>query len=102
MLSGAKLFFKAVYADLVDTYERLKIVIFAVLALIGYLEFDKIKDAVIVYSGKKEIQNDQKKSDALGIQETQENQQADALVKQAQDLPKQEQPVTDSWYKDTK
>jgi hypothetical protein len=89
----------AIKTDLVDTYKRLKIVIFAIAAAIIYLEFNKIKEALTVYGAKKEMAADNKKDVMLASTEKADSDQADALVKAANDLPKQEAPVQADWYK---
>ena len=99
MLNRIKLALSLVWTDLVDTYKRVKILLLAILAAIVYLEWRKIKEALLVYSGQKEIKTDNKQDQDLKSKENSDNQQADALQKQAQDLPKQEQPIDEDWYK---
>lgn len=100
MVAKIKAFLAVVWADTKDTWGRIKIYVLAILAVIVTLEFQKIKDALLAYSGKKEIQNDQKKDQTLAIQEKTDNDAADQLVKDAEALPSQTQPITDeNWYK---
>ena len=92
-----KAFFVAVGSDFADTWKRIKVLVFAIAGLIVYLEFSRIKDAIIAYNGKKEIDSTQKQDDKTQVQEDANNKQADALVTQANALPSQEQPVTEDW-----
>ena len=99
MISKLKLFISAIKAQAVDIWNRSKVFILAAGAVIVAIEFQKIKEALTAYLGKKEIQKDQKEDSGLAQKENDQNAQADALVKAAQDLPKQA-PVTDvDWYK---
>jgi hypothetical protein len=102
MLAKVKAFFVTLKTQLADIWNRSKIFILAVGALIVALEFQKIKEALLVYAGKKEIQSDNKKDTVLADQENKANSQADALVQQAKDLPGQETQVKPDWYKEDK
>jgi hypothetical protein len=82
-----KPFTLAVWDDICNTYQRLKIVIIAIGAAIIYFEWQKIKDAILVSQAKKEMQNDNKEDAKLKANEDSTNKQADALVKKAQDEP---------------
>lgn len=93
---------QAVKSDLIDTWKRSKIFLLAIGATIVYFEFNKIKEALLVYAGKKEIQSDDIKDQDLARQETKDNTQADALVKEAKDLPSQKGPVSENWYEKKK
>lgn len=100
MIAKIKSFLAAVWADTKDTWNRIKIYVLAILAVIVTLEFQKIKDALLAYGGKKEIQEDQKKDQTLAVQEKTDNDAADQLVKDAEALPSQEKPITnEDWYK---
>ena len=92
----------AVKNDLLDTWQRCKILILAIGALILALEFQKLKEFLLVYFGQRQLKSDQKQDAKLATQENDDNQKADALVKEAQSLPSQETPVTDEWYKGNK
>ena len=99
MLDKIKTALSAIKADLKDTYDRYKLVIYGALAAIGYLLFTQIKDAILVYLGKKEAADTKAKDATLASQEKTDNDQADALVKHANEAPSQEKPVDDNWYK---
>ena len=79
---------KAIWAIIVaqvkDIWNRSKIFILAIAALIITLEFQKLKELIIVYLGNKELKNDKKEDATLAAKESSENQQADILVKKAQ------------------
>jgi len=70
--------------------------------LLVALEWEKIKETVLVYLGQKEIKNDQKQDSTLAATEKKDSDAADALVQQAQQLPNQQPPVTDQWYEKNK
>ena len=99
MLPKLKAFFAAIGNDLADTWKRIKVFVFAIIGIVVYLEFNKIKDALIAYSGKKEIDNTKKQDDKAAIQEDSNNKQADALVAESAALPAEEKPVTEDWNK---
>lgn len=101
MSAKIKAFLATVWADTVDTWKRVKLYVLGILAIVAVLGFQKIKDAFLAYSGKKEIENDQKKDQTLATQEKKANDSADQLVKEADALPSQEQPVKDGWEKNT-
>jgi hypothetical protein len=83
-----------VWADFCDTWKRIKVFAIAVGAAILYFEWEKVKAALILYAGKKEIQSDQKQDQVLAQKEASDNQQADALVQKAQN----EKNPGDDWY----
>jgi hypothetical protein len=87
MWQKIKSFLTVVSSDFADTWKRTKIFIFAIGGLIVYLEFNKIKDALLAYGAKKEIDTTQKKDDKVAIQEDANNKQADALVAKAKEEP---------------
>ncbi len=92
----------AIWADIVNTYERIKIYLLGILAIVAVVEWRKIKEALLAYSANKEMASDQKKDQGLAQKEKANETKADALVKEAQELPSQEKPVTEDWYKDQK
>jgi uncharacterized membrane protein len=102
MWTKVKAFLTVVGNDLADTWKRIKVFVIAIAGLVIYFEFTKIKDAIIAYAGKKEIDTTQKKDDKLAVSEDTNNKQADALVAEAAALPAQETPVDDDWYKKEK
>lgn len=95
-------FLKTVWADIVDTYKRFKLVFIAVGGIILALEFQKIKTFILVYMGQKEIDSANKQDQILSSKESTANQQADALVKEANELPSKQAQVNEDWYKGTK
>ena len=99
MLSKLKALWATVAADMKDTWNRSKMIILAILALVVTLEFRKLTEFLIAYTGQKEINKDKKEDQVLATKESTENAQADALVQQAQEEPSKEQPVDDNWYK---
>lgn len=71
-------------------------------ALIAVIKFREIIISLLV-SGAKKIDENAKKQDAVLVaQENKANDEANALVKQAQEEPSKEKPVTDDWNKDAK
>ena len=97
---GAKIkaFFAVVGKDLVDTWQRVKIPLLAIGSLIVYLKFTQIKDAIIAYNAKKEIDTTKKTDDKDAAIENTDSKQADALVAKADALPATEKPVQEDWY----
>ena len=89
----------AIKADAIDTWQRSKFFLLGLAALLLALEFQKLKEFLLLYFGQKEMKDTERKDQDLANKENSENAQADALIKQAQDLPKQEQPIDDNWYK---
>ena len=83
MLQRIKSTLSVVLADLADTYKRLKIVIIAIGAAIIYFEWQRIKEALLVYQGKKEMQANNKEDADLKAKESTDSQQADTLAKKA-------------------
>jgi hypothetical protein len=99
MKAKIQAFLGKLWGEIVDTWERIKVYVLAALALVLALEFRKFYTSFLVWLGQRQL-NSAKKTDApLAVQESKESQEADALVKQAEDLPKTEQPVTEDWYK---
>ena len=88
--------------QLKDLWNRSKMYILAGLAIAAYLGWNKLKEMLLVYFGKKEIQQDNKEDASLKAKEDSANSQADALVKEANDLPSQQPPISEDWYKDQK
>src|SRR5208282_1769778 len=73
-----------VWADTCDTWKRVKIFALAILAVIVYFEWEKIKALWLVKSGQAELKSDNKQDAQLKAKEDSDNEQADALVKKAQ------------------
>jgi|ERR1035437_1169885 hypothetical protein len=99
MIDKLKVLWATVKNQSKDIWNRSKMFIIAIGAIILAIEFQKIKQALIVYAGKKEIEKDKAKDSVLASQENTANAQADALVQKAQEEPSKEQPVSDDWYK---
>lgn len=98
---GAKLkaFFAAIWADIVDTYKRSKLLLLAIGAVIVTLEFNRIKEALAIAAAKRVDKSAHTEDTQLATQEAQLNQQADAAVQQAAQETQNEAPVTDGWNK---
>jgi hypothetical protein len=101
-MNSLKVFFLALKNQLVDIWNRSKIFLLAIVSLVVYFEWQKIKEYLLLYIGQKEIQSDKKEDRVLETKENSENDQANALVQQANNLPKQEGPVSDNWYEKDK
>ena len=86
-------------AQLADIWNRSKIFLLAIGALVVAFEFRKLKDMALVYLANKQMQTTKKEDASLATQESNDSAQADALVKQAQALPDQQQAVKPDWYK---
>lgn len=94
MLSKLKAVLISVWADVCDTYKRVKVYLLALLAIVAIWEWRKIKEALLVRMGQKQIDSANKQDQKLSAQEAQENQQAEALVKKSGN-----EPAEDDWYK---
>jgi hypothetical protein len=97
-----KILASKVWADLVDTYERVKIILLAILAAIIFFEWQKLKAMWLVKSGQNEIKSDQKQDAKLAQLAQNASDQGDRIQQQANQLPNQEQPVGEDWYKKDK
>jgi hypothetical protein len=86
-------------SQLADIWNRSKMFLLAIGAVLIALEWQKIKEALLVYAGQREIKKDKVEDANLAKQESAANTQADALVKDAESLPTQEKPVDDDWNK---
>lgn len=98
MLSKLKSLLGSLKGQIVDIWERFKMYIIGALALILTLEFRKLKEYLIVKSAQNEMKNDQKQDQVLSNKEQAANNQANQLIKDAQQLPSTEQPVQEDWY----
>ena len=87
MTTKIKAALSTVWADLKDTYNRIKVYLWGLLIILVYIKFNEIKGALLVYFSKKEIANDQAKDASLAKAEASDNSQADALVQKAQNEP---------------
>lgn len=88
--------FSAILKDMWSKYG-----ILFILVGIGLLiaKFGNIATSLLAAASKKDVENAQKTDAQLKSQEDAANQQADALVKKADELPAQQGTVTDDWYK---
>lgn len=88
--------FSAILKDMWSKYG-----ILFILVGIGLLiaKFGDIATSLLAAASKKDVENAQKTDAQLKSQEDAANQQADALVKKADELPAQQGTVTDDWYK---
>lgn len=98
MLDKAKAILATIKAQAADIWNRSKMFILAIAGIILAIEFQKIKDFFLVYAGQKEIKKDQEKDQNLAKQEKEANDQANALIEQAKQLPSQQEPVSEDWY----
>jgi phosphate uptake regulator len=92
LLSGAGSFFKGIW-------DSSKGVIIAIVSIFLVVKYKELLMQYLVASSKKTVDKAEAKSDQLQQQETQANNAADALVKQASELPALEQPVSADWNK---
>ena len=95
--------FKALMASLkneiIDTWERGKMVILSIAGLIVVLEFRAIKEWAVAYLNSKLLKDTQAKDVKLETAEDTANKQANALVAEAEALPSKEKPISSDWYK---
>lgn len=89
-----KIFFNSLGGQLLDIWNRSKIFLIAIGALLLALEFKKIKEALLLYAGKKEIQTDEKQDQVLADKEHKDSGDADKLVQKSK-----EESADDDWYK---
>jgi hypothetical protein len=99
MLAKLKVLWAGIAAQLLDIWNRSKVFILAILALVIAFEWQKLKEYLMVKAGQKELQNADKQDVTLANQEQTANNAANALVQQAQQLPNEEQPIGDDWNK---
>ena len=102
MLAKLKPLATTIWGDVCDTYKRTKILLLAIAGAVIYFEWEQIKAAWLVKSGANEIKSDQRQDQALAQQAKNASDQGDQLQQQANELPNQQQPVTDSWYEKDK
>lgn len=94
MLTKIKNLFSIIKAQAIDIWNRGKMVFLAIGALILTLEFQKLKEFLLVYLGQREIKNAKTDDAQLATDQKSMNDRANSLAKQA------EQENTDSdWYK---
>ena len=97
MVAKLKALWAIIKVQLADIWNRSKMVLLAIVAVVVAIEWQKLKEWLMVQQGKKELQKDNKQDVALASSEAAENKQANALIQQAEALPGQEQPVSDDW-----
>jgi hypothetical protein len=102
MKAKLQILLQGIGRDLLDTWQRSKMVLLAIGAAIIYFEFDKIKEALTVNQAKKEITDTEKKDSQLAQEENSDKQKADSFVHEAQSLSSQNSPVTEDWYEKKK
>src|ERR1700678_3215684 len=76
-----------VWNDICNTYQRTKVYLLALLAIVVVWEWRKLKAAFLVKMGQKQIDSANKQDKVLAQAEQTENAEADALVKKAQNEP---------------
>lgn len=81
-------------SQLADIWNRSKMFLLAIAALVVALEWQKLKEFMLVYMGQKQINNAKKEDSTLAAKESTENVQADALVQKASN-----EPTDADWYK---
>lgn len=99
MLDKIKSAWAVAVVELKDVWNRGKMFIIAILAIIGAIEFQKIRDFILLYLAKREMDGAKKEDQSLANQESKANDEADKLIKEAEDLPKHEKPVDNDWFK---
>jgi hypothetical protein len=99
MVKKLKSILASIWADTKDTWNRSKMYLLGLAVILATIEWRKIKEALLVASGAREIKADQKQDQKLAAQENTASQQGDALVTKAVNEPNSEKPVTDDWNK---
>lgn len=67
MLSKLKAVLISVWADVCDTYKRVKVYLLALLAIVAIWEWRKIKEALLVRMGQKQIDSANKQDQKLSL-----------------------------------
>jgi hypothetical protein len=99
MINKIKSILASVWSDICDTYQRIKIYLLGILAIIAVFEWRKLKALWLVNSGAQELKSDNKQDIVLKANENQANQQADQLVQDANNLNNNQPSVREDWYK---
>jgi hypothetical protein len=102
MVTKLKTLLASLMAEIKAVWNRSKMYLLGLVVILATLEWQKIKAALIVAAGAKEIKKDTKVDGQLAAQEQSASQQGDALQKQANALPESEAQVKPDWYKDQK
>jgi hypothetical protein len=98
MLIKLKAILVGLIAELKDIWNRGKMYFLGLLAILVTLEYRQLKEYLLLKAGQKEMKKDTQEDKDLAAKEKATNAQADALVKQSQQLPSTEQPVQPDWY----
>lgn len=99
MLAKLKSYVSTAIIPLSVIWDQIRGFVIAIGAIIVAIEFNKIKEYLLVKAGAKEISKAKSQDQSLANQEQSNEQKADTLVKQAEQLPGQENPVDVNWYK---
>jgi hypothetical protein len=94
MVTKLKSLLASALSELKDIWNRSKMYLIGLAVILATLEWRKIKDALIVAAGAKEIKKDTKVDGQLAAREQSANQQADALVAKAN-----QETAADDWNK---
>jgi hypothetical protein len=97
--SALSLFWTRLQADLKFMWANDRVFLFIFGVLIVIAKGSSIMIGLLAAKSKAEVTVASKESAVLKAQEDADNAKADALVKQANDLPSQQKPVADDWYK---
>lgn len=81
-----------------DLWNDNKTIFIVLIPLIAVIFGRNLLMSLIVSNAKKTIMNATQQDTKLASQENAANTQADQLIKTADSLPSQEQPVTEDWY----
>lgn len=102
MWNKIKILASKAWADMVDTYERVKVYLIALTLLVIYIEWGKIKDILLLKSGQKEVDSAKKEDAGLAKTEADDNSKANSLIQDAQNLSNQQPPISEDWYRKDK
>ena len=97
MLTKLQSLWATIKSELAKIWDSARGWIIAFAAIFIVIEFQKIKAYFLTQAAKNEIKEDNKADVSLAKTETSENDQANALVQEANDLPASQPPVTDDW-----
>lgn len=101
MIEKLKAFWSKIESDAAELWAKDKVFFIAFIGLIAVAKFRDVLIQLIVGSAKRLVDDTQKKSDALSGEETKANDQANALVKDAEQKAADAQATTvdEDWYK---
>ena len=103
MLAKIKIFLSKAWTtirtQIADIWNRTKIFILAIAALIIAFEWQKLKAYLLVKSGQQEMKKDNAEDQTLAAKETQANNAANALVQKSSQESANDKPITDDWNK---